>query len=537
MRRLEFIVRGAVLVSAVVATYLLLNGRVGAVVVALLGAVILALAIRRLPAEVRSVAGALTAAKFSLQFVLATTLSVRAAAEGHSDYVIGDDGTYFNAAWTLVEYLRGEIPFGVVRSLSELLGTYTYAFAALLMVFGRDPLIGAVLNVIFSSALVLVVFDLCRRLSGIRPAVVAAAAIGIHPSLALWSAVSLKDPLILLISTLVFWTLLRFHQTKRWEWLVLSFVLIVPLDSLRRFLFIGLVPLVVLGVAITPELRRASRIRRTAAAAALGAILLAVEIAGWSGSVFPTLATLESKRFSTTFGAKSAFVEAVPAETGQTFVINPLVAPSPGAGTSSPSPEPTVVLVSPGTRLVVAYGALPSPSAGTTYVRPGDVVVVGPAGTTPRPASERVRLDLPPDRQTATLVQGGSETVGQRTLAHLPRGLLYVLYAPFPWDARRLVDLATIPEMLLWYLAVPAAAYSLWRARARWQLHAPLVMFLLGTAGLMALAEGNVGTLFRHRAMIIPGVLLLAAPVLSQALERSARWARPGVGLADKLDT
>jgi hypothetical protein len=49
-----------------------------------------------------------------------------------------------------------------------------------------------------------------------------------------------------------------------------------------------------------------------------------------------------------------------------------------------------------------------------------------------------------------------------------------------------------------------------------------LIFFVGGTLIIFALVEGNVGTLFRHRAMVVPFVLILASPAFALALSRSA---------------
>jgi peptidoglycan/LPS O-acetylase OafA/YrhL len=74
--------------------------------------------------------------------------------------------------------------------------------------------------------------------------------------------------------------------------------------------------------------------------------------------------------------------------------------------------------------------------------------------------------------------------------------------------------------MLVWYGLMVAAAIALWRWRRRWRVLAPIVLFVAGTLVIFALAEGNVGTLYRHRAMIIPFVILIAVADASRSTAR-----------------
>src|SRR5205823_7524413 len=110
-----------------------------------------------------------------------------------------------------------------------------------------------------------------------------------------------------------------------------------------------------------------------------------------------------------------------------------------------------------------------------------------------------------------------------RTLEYLPFGLAFALFAPFPGSGTRMQDLLPIPEMLLWYLLLIGAGIALWRWRKRWRTLAPITLFIAGTVVIFALAEGNVGTLYRHRAMIIPFVALLAAPTIASLLNGHRR--------------
>jgi hypothetical protein len=67
------------------------------------------------------------------------------------------------------------------------------------------------------------------------------------------------------------------------------------------------------------------------------------------------------------------------------------------------------------------------------------------------------------------------------------------------------------------------AAFTVWRWRQKWRALLPTVLFIGGTMMIFALAEGNVGTLYRHRAMVIPFVAVLASPSFALLLFRRGR--------------
>lgn len=97
-------------------------------------------------------------------------------------------------------------------------------------------------------------------------------------------------------------------------------------------------------------------------------------------------------------------------------------------------------------------------------------------------------------------------------LRHLPTGVAFLLGAPFVWEWRSASDVATLPEMVAWYATVVLGVWGVWlafRAR-RWELAYPFLV--AGGVGLvLSLIEGNTGTLLRHRAMLIPWLVMFAA--------------------------
>lgn len=96
-------------------------------------------------------------------------------------------------------------------------------------------------------------------------------------------------------------------------------------------------------------------------------------------------------------------------------------------------------------------------------------------------------------------------------IAWVPRGAFHVLAAPFPWAAERTVERATIPDTLCWYVAVILALVALWRTWVgQWRSYIYLVGYICAVGLVLALTQGNLGTLARHRGMIIPAVLIFS---------------------------
>jgi hypothetical protein len=88
-------------------------------------------------------------------------------------------------------------------------------------------------------------------------------------------------------------------------------------------------------------------------------------------------------------------------------------------------------------------------------------------------------------------------------LAYLPVGILYMLFAPFPWMINNLRQLITLPELLAWWVLAPLCARGLWVAfRNRLRESFAIIFFTVGLLLAYALFQTDVGTAYRHRAQL-----------------------------------
>jgi 4-amino-4-deoxy-L-arabinose transferase-like glycosyltransferase len=99
-----------------------------------------------------------------------------------------------------------------------------------------------------------------------------------------------------------------------------------------------------------------------------------------------------------------------------------------------------------------------------------------------------------------------------KALLYLPVGIIYLLFAPFPWQLSSLRQILTLPEMLLFYAMVPSLIGGV-RAcfREGVMRSLPVLLPALLVTLCYALVEGNVGTAYRHKSQILGLFLLLAA--------------------------
>jgi hypothetical protein len=391
-----------------------------------------------------------------------------------------------------------------------LLGTFVYLETAIFAVVGKNVVVVELFNAALAAGLVALVCDLCRRLfDDERAGLLGGAVVAFYPSLVLWSSLNLKDSLALVLIAAVLWLLALFNRRAA-AWLVPAmYVPLFLMESLRFYIFLGLAVVIPIGVLLGSAVQtRGRRILTSALAIGFSALLVVGQGAGTDVLSSSLLARLESERAAMAIGARTGFGRAIVlVQRGVTYVI-----PTSSARPTVPGRTPQILVVEPNTRIVIGT---PVPGRNAVPVLPGDLLIVPRPGVTPTAAPLPQPLPITADSGEVQLVDA-DEALVFRTLEYLPFGIAFALFAPFPGSGTRAQDLLPIPEMLVWYVLLVAATIALWRWRRRWRVLAPIVLFVSGTVLIFALAEGNVGTLYRHRAMIIPFVVLLGVASLSR---------------------
>lgn len=91
-----------------------------------------------------------------------------------------------------------------------------------------------------------------------------------------------------------------------------------------------------------------------------------------------------------------------------------------------------------------------------------------------------------------------------------PIALVVAWLAPFPWQLGSLSQVTAIPEMLVYYFLLPAMFLG-WRFIMKYKVYEGglLLVYIFVMMVVLAFVEGNIGTLFRHRAMVLPIVFVL----------------------------
>jgi len=89
-------------------------------------------------------------------------------------------------------------------------------------------------------------------------------------------------------------------------------------------------------------------------------------------------------------------------------------------------------------------------------------------------------------------------------LTVIPIGLLYLMFAPFPWDFSTLRQIITLPEMIVWWLVFPLLVLGLWYSiKHRLRQVSPIIIFTTMLTLAYSLFQGNVGTAYRQRSQLL----------------------------------
>lgn len=89
-------------------------------------------------------------------------------------------------------------------------------------------------------------------------------------------------------------------------------------------------------------------------------------------------------------------------------------------------------------------------------------------------------------------------------LSIMPLGVVYLLFAPFPWQFTTLRQSITLPEMIVWWLCFPLLVLGLWYSlKHRLREVSPIVIFTTMLTLAYSLFQGNVGTAYRQRSQLL----------------------------------
>ena len=134
-------------------------------------------------------------------------------------------------------------------------------------------------------------------------------------------------------------------------------------------------------------------------------------------------------------------------------------------------------------------------------------------------------------RSRADLARAGSGfgqevdvSTTQGAIATIPMGLIYLLFAPFPWQLASLRQSITLPEMIIWWLSFPLLVLGVWYSvKYRLRQISPILIFTTMLSIAYSVFQGNVGTAYRQRAQLLVFYFVFVAVGFVLLKERNER--------------
>jgi Dolichyl-phosphate-mannose-protein mannosyltransferase len=134
---------------------------------------------------------------------------------------------------------------------------------------------------------------------------------------------------------------------------------------------------------------------------------------------------------------------------------------------------------------------------------------------------ERSREDQ--SRAQSGFGQDADVSTADGALKAIPLGMVYLMFAPFPWELRSLRQSITLPEMLVWWACFPLlilGTYFTIRYRLR-QAFSILIFTTMLTIAY-SIFQGNVGTAYRQRSQLLVFYFIFVAVGYTLLWERRA---------------
>jgi len=141
-------------------------------------------------------------------------------------------------------------------------------------------------------------------------------------------------------------------------------------------------------------------------------------------------------------------------------------------------------------------------------------------------------------RSRADLARAGSGfgrevdvSTTEGAISTIPIGLIYLLFAPFPWQLASLRQSITLPEMIIWWLSFPLMVLGVWYSiKYRLRQISPILLFTTMLSIAYSVFQGNVGTAYRQRAQLLVFYFVFVAVgfvLLKEKKENLDRFRKP----------
>lgn len=438
---------------------------------------------------------------------------------------VEDDSTYSKLASDYAnDNLATWSPFEF--SLWRATVVFLWPLSKLYEIFGQNDWVGQGYVAVWGVATAVLVFLVARRFLPTSIALFTGVAISLLPSQVLWSSLLLKDALVWVC--FVFLALICAHacaSNPRRLWLLSLGILagLAALAFLREHSF--LVASWAFFISMFAG-RRDTRLIRVSGAGIVLLILPSLTGIGPAGYTLLTDPNLAERRLNNAAGARSAYISAQGLNEEEED--------------ESP-PQDSVIATQELEQVIQLLDKEQDELANLREAKneTNDSAAAEAINSRILETKERIRNLRKDARKKAKdmkdLTETPSEVAGPEAsliindtatanLAHLPRGISVMLFEPVPWrtPTSTNMQLARL-ETLAWYPLMMLALIGLWPSRKHLGVMAFPILAGGGMLIVYSLAEGNVGTAFRHRGEFVWAVVLLAGLGLKTVMDRKRR--------------
>jgi hypothetical protein len=171
---------------------------------------------------------------FGVALVLRLVVALFISLVGLEAFFGGDAFTYDVVGWAIASYWSGESGFAVSPANQP---GYFYFVAFFYYIFGRAPLLVVVINCLIGSLHAVVAYKIAGFVFDRSVARGVGWLTACFPSLVLWSAQLLKDPLVILCIQVAIYAVLLLHRKLSIPYLLLFLAALLPLHPLRNYVF------------------------------------------------------------------------------------------------------------------------------------------------------------------------------------------------------------------------------------------------------------------------------------------------------------
>ena len=151
---------------------------------------------------------------------------------------------------------------------------------------------------------------------------------------------------------------------------------------------------------------------------------------------------------------------------------------------------------------------------------------------------ERVQASRLDAATTAQSGYGRSVDVstGEGAIKSIPLGMVYLLFAPFPWQLASLRQSITLPEMVVWWASFPLLILGLWFSiKYRLRQISPVLIFTVMLSLAYSIFQGNVGNAYRQRSQLLVFYFIFVGVGYVLLLERREERKRRDLAEPERL--